>query len=440
MQVIKRLQQLDIKAPIAIVGAGVTGWSFFNLLQQAGIEATVLEENTSSQIDAKWQNNIELGQLSKQQLSQFNTLLISPSLDLRRDCFADYQGEVISDIELFARLTEKTLLGVTGSNGKSTVVSLISQVLDANQQGFKLCGNIGLPVLEALLISDDKVNGYVIELSSYHLEHAPSLVLDIGVLLNISPDHLDRYDSYQHYANTKAIILSIAKTKIGNVDDELVADFLAECNRVIGFSSEKQSAYQRQNGDILYQGEKVFAMQDFPYLGKHQADNVMACFAVCQQLGLSTMQIANACKDFKGLPSRCEKVAEIKGICFVDDSKGTNVGATLAAINGMDAPIVLIAGGQGKNQDFTPLKAALVAKVKAVCLIGEAAEMLYQLFAKDVPSFICESMQAAVAKSVELASAGDVVLLSPACASFDMFKNYLERGLVFRAEVEKWQG
>lgn len=440
MKAIKKLQQLGLAEPIAIIGAGVTGYSFFNLLRAAGINATVLEESSSvSEVD-KWQGRIEFGKLTKEKLAQFATLLISPSLDLRRPCFADYQGEIVSDIELFARLTDKKLIGVTGSNGKSSVVTMIAEVLAAYDCGFKLCGNIGLAVLDALYADDDNVTGYVIELSSYHLEHAPSLTLAIGVLLNISADHLDRYDSYRDYADTKATILALAETKIANRGDAEVAGYLLNHSDAIGFNSNGEADYTLIDDVIMQHGQAIFAMQDFPYVGKHQAENVMACFAVCQQLGLSVSQIAKVCRSFKGLPSRCEKVAEINGVLFVDDSKGTNVGATVAAIQGFDYPIVLIAGGQGKGQDFSPLKSVMLGKVKAVCLIGEAAEGLYQLFANEIPSFICESMQAAVAKAVDLVSVGEVVLLSPACASFDMFKNYRERGLVFQAEVKKWQG
>lgn len=439
-----KLKQLKLARPIAIIGAGVTGKSCFDLLQNAEIEATVFDErdSVSAQFTALEQH-VQLGKFNAETFTDFGTILLSPGVDTRRDCFAGVQDKILTDIELFARLSEKSVVGVTGSNGKSTVVTLIHDVTEAAGKDYALCGNIGLPVLQALMENEATCDGYIIELSSYHLERAPSLHCDIGVWLNVSPDHLDRYDSYNDYIATKAKLFEQSGFIVANSYDENVAFYATRNEKqgkpAVSFSRHNSLADYYKLGDKVMSGDSVlFNMADFAQIGTHHAENVMAVFAVADKLGIEREITAGACRTFTPLPSRAVVVGKKNGVIFINDSKGTNIGATVASINGLEQPIILIAGGQGKDQDFRELADACKGRVKTAVLFGQDAATIAQALNDTLPCHRVSDLQQAVASAATLAQSGDVVLLSPACASFDMFTSYLQRGEQFETLVKEW--
>lgn len=446
MFVEEKLKQLKLPAPVAVIGGGVTGKSCFNLLQKAGIDCTVFDERAHvAEPFAGLEGNVVLGAFSADHFADYGTILLSPGVDVRRACFADNADKLLTDIELFARLTDKPIIGVTGSNGKSTVVSLLHQTTLAAQREFVLCGNIGLPVLQAYLDSDDACEGYIVELSSYQLERAPTLYCEIGVWLNVSPDHLDRYEGYADYVATKAKLFAQSKQLVGNYDDRQIQTALADYERddtktLHRFSQTVTMEWFCKDGKIYddYADYPLFELKDFPQIGNHHADNIMAVFAVAKLLGIDEKMTALACKRFTPLASRSVVVGEKDGVTFINDSKGTNVGATVAAIAGITHPIILIAGGQGKGQDFSELARIGKGKLKAAFLIGQDAKALNSALQKTTSCEVVASLGLAVEKAVAVAQAGDVVMLSPACASFDMFDSYLVRGEAFEQLVRKY--
>ncbi|MBS9782172.1 MAG: UDP-N-acetylmuramoyl-L-alanine--D-glutamate ligase, partial [Gammaproteobacteria bacterium] len=449
----EKLKQLNLATPIAVIGAGITGKSCFDLLCLADLDCVVFDE--SDTVSKHFTDNadvVKLGKFTTDSFTDYGTILLSPGVDTRRDCFADVQDNIITDIELFARLTDKELIGVTGSNGKSTVVSLLDNVCKTAKRQYILCGNIGLPVLQALRENEDnaKIEGYIIELSSYHLDNAPSLWLDIGVWLNVSPDHLDRYDSYDDYINSKANVFRQAEICVVNADDEMVFRYGYEqkyFDKLITYFSRKNNQfdwyydapylvneYEVFYGDEPHRIDKVFSMNDYPQIGGHHIDNLLAVFAVADLIDIESKFTKKACKNFKPLPARTAIVGEHNGITFVNDSKGTNIGATVAAINGIDRPIILLAGGQGKGQDFSELATACKNKVKHLLVFGQDADVIMQAMDNVAPEIACtkvDDLAAGVVTATVLAVSGDVVMLSPACASFDMFDGYIARGQAF---------
>lgn len=442
MTVVDKLKALNLATPIAIIGGGVTGKSCFDLLQAADLKCRVFDERSElPQPFDELSAHIQLGKFSAVTFAKYGTILLSPGVDTRRNCFAAHESKLLTDIELFARLADKPIVGVTGSNGKSTVVTLLHQVTQTANKHYQLCGNIGLPVLQALLDDEAQLetDGYIVELSSYHLERASSLKLAVGAWLNVCPDHLDRYNSYEDYIVTKAKILKQSDWVVVNADDANVMRFAENIVDKVAFSRQDETAdYVYQAPAITHGGETIFSMQDFSQIGAHHADNVMTVFAIAERLGIDWVDTATACRAFTPLASRAVKVGIKNGVTFINDSKGTNVGATVAAIKGIEQPIVLIAGGQGKGQDFTDLANACRGKVKSAVLIGEDAETLRMALAGIVPCVVTEDLAQAVAESLTIATAGDVVMLSPACASFDMFSSYLKRGEAFETLIRKW--
>ncbi|MBS9778258.1 MAG: UDP-N-acetylmuramoyl-L-alanine--D-glutamate ligase [Gammaproteobacteria bacterium] len=437
MSVKKRLQELNIPQPVAIIGAGLTGMSCYRLLQMADIECQVFDERASvPEAFASDASKVTLGEFISSELFEgHQTILLSPGVDTRRECFTSHEEKILTDIELFAQLTKKPLIGVTGSNGKSTVVSLAHAVTVEAGKNYVLCGNIGLPVLTALQDNEDSCDGYIIELSSYHLERSPSLRLNVGVWLNVSPDHLDRYDSYKQYVETKAAILSRSEYCIASADVQDMSGYISEIPTPTLFSRlQTNTQYFLKENIIFYNvgvAEPVFAMSDFSQIGAHFAENVMAVFAIANYLDVSLEDTVTACKKFEPLACRSVVVGEKNGVLFINDSKGTNVGATAAAIDGINQQIILIAGGQAKGQKFDDLARVGKNKIKAVMLIGEDASTLYASLSQIAPCKIFDDLEQAVSNAISKSEPGDIVLLSPACSSFDMFSSYLERGEVF---------
>jgi UDP-N-acetylmuramoylalanine--D-glutamate ligase len=391
--------------------------------------------------------DVVLGAFDEALLEGVDAVVASPGVALREPVLraAAARGiEVVGDIEIFAREVAAVapgarVLGVTGTNGKSTVTALAGAM--ASRAGLRTCvaGNIGLPVLEALASPEGRAAElFVIELSSYQLETTSSLALEAAAMLNITQDHMDRYDSMADYARAKERIFRHAKTRVVNRDDEW-SRAMGAAGHTFSFGLGVPRDASEWGLDAARQyfcrgAARLLPVDAMAMKGLHNAANALAAHALVSAIGAPSEALAEAARDFKGLRHRVELVAEARGVRFFDDSKGTNVGATVAALDGFTGPVVLIAGGDGKGQDFAPLVPAVKARARSVVLIGRDAPLLATALAPaGVPMERASTMADAVEAAFRAARPGDAVLLSPACASLDMFRNYGHRGDVFAA-------
>ena len=439
---------------VLVLGLGETGLSALRWLQTQGAILSVADsrENPPSADDVIRRMPkvvVHTGAFKPEVLLSADLIVISPGVALSEPAVqaAIKHGiSVIGDVELFAqyRPANAKVIAITGANGKTTVTTLVGEMCKA--AGFKtiVAGNIGLPVLEALMMEAPDV--YVLELSSFQLETTHSLVVDAATMLNLSEDHMDRYEHLQDYAVAKAHIFYHAKLQVLNRDDAwsmlLARPKLAQVT--FGFSEQEYGLKQVQGDTLqkdtwLVDGEKeLIKVNDLKIAGLHNAANALAAVALCRGIGVDYAPIIQTLYNFKGLPHRVEWVANIDDIDYYDDSKGTNVGATCAALSGLPQKIVLIAGGDGKGQDFAPLADAVAANARAVVLIGRDAGLIETaLLQTNIPMYRAIDLPEAVNIAKKVAEAGDAVLLSPACASFDMFKNYVHRAEVFVDAVKQ---
>ncbi|MDS4071441.1 MAG: UDP-N-acetylmuramoyl-L-alanine--D-glutamate ligase [Candidatus Competibacter sp.] len=380
-------------------------------------------------------------------------LLVSPGVSVKTPTIAAAAARgmpVWGDIELLARLTRVPVAAITGSNGKSTVTTLLGLMAEHAGARAAVGGNLGTPALD-LWLRNERNTGpvpelYVLELSSFQLETTYSLNARVATVLNISPDHMDRYDTLDDYIAAKRRIFRGDGTMVVNADDPAVMAMVEPGRAVLRFTlgrpNEGDFGLHREGGETwLVRGrERWIAASKLKISGDHNLANALAALAMGHALGLRREGMLAALGQFAGLAHRTTLVLEHAGVRWFDDSKGTNVGATMAAVRGLPGRLVLIAGGDGKGQDFTPLRAALADKVRAVVLIGRDAPSIATALGDTVPLRSAADMEQAVAMAAELARPGDSVLLSPACASFDMFGGYEERGAVFVAAARRMVG
>ncbi len=392
-----------------------------------------------------------LGAFDASLLEGMDAVVASPGIALREPVVASAlrRGlDVVGDVEIFARALAHSgagvrVIGVTGTNGKSTVTALAAAMGSAAGLRAHAVGNIGVPVLDALGAAEAQgfPDLYVVELSSYQLETTASLRLDAATMLNVTQDHLDRYDSLAAYARAKERIFRHCATRVINRDDAYSRAMAAPAGTARTFSfglgvprDANEWGLDAARRTLMRGPEPLLAARDMAMPGLHNVANGLAAHALGCAVGLPAAALAQALRDFRGLPHRVQPVAEARGVRFYDDSKGTNVGASVAALEGFDVPVVLIAGGDGKGQDFAPLAPAVRAHARAVVVIGrDGPALAAALAATGVPVQAAATMEDAVRSAFTLARAGDAVLLSPACASFDMFRNYGHRGDVFAA-------
>lgn len=336
--------------------------------------------------------------------------------------------QVVGDIELFARAVSAPVLAVTGSNGKSTVVTLLGEMARAAGVKVAVGGNLGPPALDLL---HDDVQLYVLELSSFQLETTHSLAPRAAVVLNVSEDHLDRHGSLDAYARAKARIYDNCEYAVVNRDDALVPSM---CNGSHSFGldvpgHDEFGLTERDGQCWLSRADRpLLAADELKIPGRHNIANALAALAMAELAGLPLAACLQALREFSGLPHRCQWVADVAGVRYINDSKGTNVGAALAALQGLPGPLVWLAGGQGKGQDFSPLAPVLAAQARAAILFGEDAEKIAAAVSGAVTVHQEVDLAAGVRRAAAVAQAGDQVLLSPACASHDQFTNYMERG------------
>ena len=438
---------MSTQAPYAVIaGIGLTGLSCARYLHAHGWRLAATDTRAAppqlpelARLDASIP--VRLGGLDPALLEDALCVVVSPGLPLAGPFFdaARRRGlEIVGDIELFARAARAPVVGITGSNGKSTVTTLLARM--AQRAGLKVRagGNLGPPALELL---DASAELYVLELSSYQLETARTLHCRAATVLNVTPDHLDRYPSLASYAAAKARIFARCDTAVINLDDPLVAAMPHAAPRTLGFSlrasvgADYALAMHAQQWWLMHAAEPLLPVAQLKIRGTHNAANALAALALGDALNLPRSAMLAELTEFAGLPHRSQWVAAVNGVTYIDDSKGTNVGATLAAVAGTPGPLVMIAGGEGKNQDFSPLAAAFRGKVRHTVLIGRDAPLLARALAGVCPLEICTTLPQAVRAAARAAHPGDTVLLSPACASLDMFRDYAHRGAVFAAAV-----
>ncbi|HQN64024.1 MAG TPA: UDP-N-acetylmuramoyl-L-alanine--D-glutamate ligase [Methylophilus sp.] len=436
---------------VLVLGLGETGFSALRWLSRQGAFLSVADSRdvppNLDTLKAEMPDVvINTGAFDASTFANQDLIVISPGVDARE---ANIQAAiqagipVLGDVELFAQYRDPKVkvIAITGANGKTTVTTLVGEMCKAAGLQTIVAGNIGLPVLDALAMPTPDV--YVLELSSFQLETTNSLVVDAAAMLNLSEDHLDRHGDMATYAAAKAHIFYHAKHQVLNRDDAwslIMARPKVPCS-TFGQSSEEFGLVQEGTEIWLAaDGQKLMNVADLKIKGTHNAMNALASLALCRAIGLEFAPLLAALYNFKGLPHRVEWVARIGEVDYYDDSKGTNVGATCAAIAGLPQKVVLLAGGDGKGQDFSPLSSPVKDNARAVVLYGRDADLIEAALLKtDVPLYRASDMSEAVAIARRVAQPNDAVLLSPACASFDMFKNYKHRAHVF-VEAVKAQG
>ncbi len=446
---------------VLIVGLGVTGASVVRYLSKHGVSFDLADQRAqpNEALRPFLQGTRFFSELTESLCCEYDVLILSPGVPraLAPISAAISKGVlVIGDVELFASaVADQTVIAVTGSNGKSTVATWLGHVLRACDQPVVVCGNIGLPALDSL-VEHDAV--YVIELSSYQLESTSSLCALSAVVLNISEDHMDRYDSLEHYAAVKRTVYEKSRHCVFNRDDARTfaqvaphADTNLDSQPSFPVDSKSSqrffSIHSPEPGDCclnnaaneawLNDGEKnVVRRSALQTPGEHNVSNALAVIALLAPLDLDKKAMAKGLAGYRGLPHRTEFIRERNGVRWYNDSKGTNLDACSKAIAALSAPVVLIAGGQGKGADFASIADIIQTHVKALVLLGEDRELIATAWQGLAPVYKVDSLHDAVIRCDELSEPGDVVLLSPACASFDMFENFEQRGEQFCHEVE----
>ena len=456
-------QLRDIR--ILVLGLGETGRSLLRWLDREGASIRAadsrdappsLEELREQYPDVEF----HCGAFNETLLDDIELIALSPGISLNEPVLLEASMRdipIVGDIELLAwqlaedQRKQPIVIAITGANGKTTVTSMVGAMCRAAGLDTAVAGNISPAVLDVLAERDgEQPDVWVLELSSFQLETTYTLNPDAATVLNISEDHLDRYDGMDEYIAAKARIFEGDGSQILNRDDAASMGMALPGRAVVTFgltlpTTESDWGLWRHDGKTwLTQGrQRVMNAAELRVAGLHNAANALAALALCRAVDLPLEPLLDALRAFRGLSHRVERVAEIGGVSYYDDSKGTNVGATVAALTGLGCRCVLIAGGEGKGQDFSPLAPVVAAHARAVVLIGRDADLIAAALGDSkVPLARAADMDAAVKTAAGLAQAGDAVLLSPACASFDMFRNYEHRAKVFVEAVrnleEQW--
>ena len=434
----------------AVIGTGITGLSVARFLVAKKQAFMLLDTRTNPPNLERVQQEfpgvtVECGELDFQTLLACDEIIVSPGVAVATPAIEQAKNAgipVVGDIELFVRYAKAPIVAITGSNAKSTVTTLVGEMAKAAGINVAVGGNLGTPALELL---DDSIELYVMELSSFQLETVTKLNAKVATILNISADHLDRYENMRAYILAKLRVYFGAEHIVVNRKDVLTHPPLAAGVKPIYFGGNADFGsfgLMEDNGEeyLAKNLTPLMPSRELKICGRHNVDNALAALALGDAAGIPMEPMLTALKSFKGLKHRCEFVATKNGVEFYNDSKGTNIGSTLAAIQGLardPQQLIVILGGEGKGQDFTELAPALNAINSQVILIGRDAPVIEQAVTGATKINHASSMQDAVNKSLELANPGDAVLLSPACASFDMFKNYEDRGEKFRAAVQE---
>jgi UDP-N-acetylmuramoylalanine--D-glutamate ligase len=446
---------------VLVLGLGDTGLSMTRWLVRHGARVHAADSRADpphlrTLLEELPDVPITTGPFRDHDLAHAEVIAISPGVDRRETAVAAAIRRgvpVVGDVEIFAiairdvaasrARARPQVIAVTGSNGKSTVTAMTGEVARAAGRETLVAGNIGLPVLDALTEIENGAampDVVVLELSSFQLESTSSLLADTATVLNVTEDHLDRYDGMQHYATAKARIFEGYGVQVLNRQDARSMGMARPDRQTVTFGLDApagEQAWGISSKTMLARGsDKLMRVDELPVAGMHNAANALAALALGDSVGMSTAEMLDGLRRFRGLPHRLEKVAEVRGVTFYDDSKGTNVGATVAALNGMTVPVVLIAGGDGKGQDFSPLAPVISSRARAVVLIGRDAPQIDNVLAgSGVRVLQAGTLEDAVSMAYRESRPGDAILLSPACASYDMFRSYVHRAQVFVTAV-----
>jgi len=433
-----------------VVGLGKTGLSCVRYLCEKGRDVAVADSRLSppglDDLRAEWPDlPVYLGEFDADLFAGFNELVVSPGISVAEPAIrvaADKGAVIRGDIDLFSEVADAPIIAITGSNGKTTVTTLVGEMARAAGRRVEVGGNIGTPALELLGRGADL---YVLELSSFQLETTRELNALAATVLNVSDDHMDRYPDKMAYFQAKQRIFNGCQNAVVNLDDALSTPMARDNLRFLcfGFHRVNPDTFSTRDDDegtwITFGFDNLLLAEELGLMGQHNISNVMAALALGHAAGLPMDVMLETAKRFKGLPHRCEFVRRVSDVDYINDSKGTNVGATAAAIESLvpaGGKIVLIAGGEGKGADFSLLAEPVATHCRAVVLIGTDAETIATALGNRVETVNAADIAGAVHTARKLAQPGDRVLLSPACASFDMFRDYGDRGDRFRQQVE----
>ena len=425
-----------------VVGLGSTGVSCVEHLSAKGVGVSVVDSRVAPPGLAALRErhpraDVHCGSFDLARFEGVDLVVVSPGVSLREAPIAAAAARgipVIGDVELFARAADAPVIAVTGSNGKSTVTSMVGEMAKRAGRSVQVGANLGEPALSLLGRGADL---YVLELSSFQLERTVSLRAAAAVVLNVAADHLDRHRDLEEYASAKRRVYDHASVAVVNLEDARVRRMVAPERRRIAFSLREPDegafgvAGAGRDAWLAFGAKRLLPVERLPLAGRHNVANALAALALGHAVDLPTPAMLEALSAFRGLAHRCELVAERGGVRWYDDSKATNVGATLAAIEGLGAGLVLIAGGEGKGADFSPLRSAVAAHAQAVVLIGRDAPRLEAALRGTATLHRAAGLEEAVELAGRLARPGGRVLFSPACASFDMFDDYRARGAAF---------
>jgi len=445
------------KGKSVIIGLGKTGLSVAKYLASKNVDFKILDTRIEppkyDELRSLFPDiEIEAGELNRKTVLEAKELIVSPGVAIKTPIITEAKNRGIpvrGDIDIFSKSVRSPIVAVTGSNGKSTVVAILAKILEKAGKNYGLGGNLDgenfKPALD--LLREEKKEIYVLELSSFQLETTEKLGAEVAVILNLTADHMDRYGSLEEYHQAKLRIFNGCKQLVINRDDiysyptsKMDAPtwnfgFGRPAINGLGLLEEEDDQY------LAFQFEKIISINELKVFGQHNISNVLAAIGLAIAINIDMEVVRSAIKEFSGLPHRCQWVGDISGISFYNDSKGTNVGATMAAVEGLgqriNGHIVLIAGGIAKGADFRSLVPVFNKWGKEVILIGQDAVEVAENFDQTTSPYFAKDMQDAVSTALRYASPGDAVLLSPACASFDMFNDFQHRGEVFINSVSK---
>ena len=445
-----KVNDTDLHYDAVIVGLGKTGLSCFRYLSNQGLNVAITDSREEPpellELRAEFESaSVYLGQINEQVLLASDQIILSPGVSLDNKSIKlsiENNIPVFGDIELFCQKAQAPIIAVSGSNGKSTVTTIVAEMTRLAGLKTYVGGNIGIPALD--LLSDSSPDLYVLELSSFQLETTYSLNAHASVVLNISPDHMDRYSSLKDYVNTKKRIYSGQGLMVLNKDEEYIHSIIDSKRDTIYFSlgapeGENFGLINHNNEVWLSQGnEKIINKNQLKIKGEHNISNALAAMALAGAVNVPTNIMADVLKNFTGLEHRCQLVREIDNVSWYNDSKATNVGACIASITGLCelGNIILIAGGDSKGADLSGLNPIVKKYIKRVFLFGIDANKLADVMGSDVDKEFVNNMNEAVKGASKIADSDDIVLLAPACSSLDMYKNYQQRGDAFISAID----
>jgi len=445
---------------ILVVGLGTSGYWAARWLAREGANVIVSDIKERSQLNLELLKELEAlgvtletGGHGKASFLNADAIVVSPGAPLDTPLIRaaiQKQIPIMGEMELAARYVKAPMIAVTGTNGKTTVTTFLGEMLKNDSRNVFVGGNIGTP-LSAYLAQGKKADCLVVEVSSFQLDTIQNFRPEISIILNITPDHLDRYENVDAYIQSKLRVFENqgpGQTAILNADDPVLSTVIPPAGTtVLRYGLKKKEgidAYIEKSKDFsVITAKSRFNLNTFSLSGSHNLENLLAIVLAGQALNVSRKAIQKTIDEFKGLPNRLELIVTnspspaLKGVQFYNDSKATNIDAAIRAIKSFDKPVILIAGGRHKGSDYQPLVGACEGNVKGAVFMGEAAGLLAEAFTGIIPFSLAENMGDAVSRAFHLAENGDVVLLAPACSSFDMFENYDHRGRAFKAAVEE---